>query len=116
MYIITNSKIIITPNNTPYISPDFPGDTLLSIKTFFINPQIYSQFIGLQKKQFYDLIKNETKICLLENNCNLHTQNNSVKTKVIVSLYLFPLNEASKQVIAKQINKMKKRNSPEITD
>jgi hypothetical protein len=27
MYITTNSKTIITPNNTPYSSPDLPGTT-----------------------------------------------------------------------------------------
>jgi hypothetical protein len=44
---------------------------------------------------------------------NLHTQNNSVKNKkVIESLYLSVKREASKQVIAKQINKMKKGTHP----
>jgi hypothetical protein len=36
MYITTNSKTIITPNN---YSPDLPG-THFSIEPLFINPQI----------------------------------------------------------------------------
>jgi hypothetical protein len=36
----TNSKTIITPNNTPYSSPDLPGDALFFHRTLFINPQI----------------------------------------------------------------------------
>jgi hypothetical protein len=40
---------------------------------------------------------------------NLQTQNNSKKQKVMASLYLSVKREASKQVIAKTINKMMKK-------
>jgi hypothetical protein len=58
MYITTNSKTIITPNNnTPYSSPDLPGDALFSIEPYLlIHKYNNSRYIGLQK-QFYDLIK-----------------------------------------------------------
>jgi hypothetical protein len=60
MYI-TNSKTIITPNNTPYSSPDLPGDALFSIELYLlIHKYNNSRYIGLQK-QFYDLIKKENK-------------------------------------------------------
>jgi hypothetical protein len=83
MYITTNSKTIITPNNTPYSSPDLPGDALFSIELYLlIHKYNNSRYIGLQKTVLRFNKKKKTKICLLKIIVNLHTQNNSVKQKL----------------------------------
>jgi hypothetical protein len=79
MYITTNSKTIITPNNTPYSSPDLPGT--FSIELYLlIHKYNNSRYIGLQKTVLRFNKKKKTKICLLKIIVNL-PQNNSVKQK-----------------------------------
>jgi hypothetical protein len=68
MYITTNSKTIITPNNTPYSSPDLPGDAFFSIELYLlIHKYNNSDILGYKKVLRFNK-KKKTKICLLENN------------------------------------------------
>jgi hypothetical protein len=82
MYITTNSKTIITPNNTPYSSPDFTWDALFSIEPYLLIHKYNNPDILLQKTVLRFNKKKKTKICLLKIIVNLHTQNNSVKQKL----------------------------------